>query len=201
MLCTRPERNQIVKEIAENWGRRCTGIIKDGCYFGAKLGEAVVDVMMQYCPNTFRRTFGSDLRAARLGIPPSIIEHLARLADRDIKIHYDIPTWYYPNDDDICPSDFQEYITDAALLHQSDVLVNPGTRWIDECTWVHDPQGCPLAEGDTPHPHANQDGNPINPDEYWLQDKQEDDPAVLEAAQIYVAYVAWWNQDPREASR
>ena len=193
---TQLEEPQIVKAIVLNWARRCCGIINCGLCFGAKIEYAVVDVMMEHCPNTARRQFSNDLTRAYDGIPTKIIHHLAKAASQYIKAEHALPTWFFPNDDDICPSDFQEYIDDHALLHLSDVLVRP--NWNDECTWVLDPTNYPLAPGDTNHNQAI-DTVGVDPDRFYLKDEEEDSDAVLDAARIWIGYMLEWNADPLAA--
>ena len=189
MRCT---RNEILDEIALNWARRCCGVIRDGCYIGAKLEYAVIDVMMQHCPNTFRRQFNNKLEVARLAIPREVRQILCELADRNIKHHYKLCTWHHP-DEDIMPNDYYEYKKGCGILHLSDVLVEPG--WNDECTWVKDTSGYPLAPGDV-NTNITLDTNPQDDEDYFLHGLPRNHAWVLEAKKNYDAYMNWWNTDP-----
>lgn len=197
MEFTQPQAPPIMEAMVLNWARRCCGIIPDGCYLGAKLEYAVIEVMTEHCPNTMRRQFGNDIQAAMDQFPTHVMHLICQTADRYIKHRHGIPTWWFPNNQDIDASDFQEYIDDNALLHQSDVLVTPG--WNDECTWVTNPQDYPLAPGDV-NVLAATDTNPVDPQEYYLHGKDVNDNQVIQSSLVYLAYARLWNQDPLDVN-
>ena len=193
MEFTQLEAPKFTEAVVLNWSRRTVGVTPCGLYFGAKIEYAVVEVLMEHCPNTFRRQFGNDVQRAYNGIPKKVIYHIAEAVSQYIKAVHNLPTWFFPNEDDLCPSDFQEYLDDHALLHLSTVPVRP--NWNDECTWVLDPTGYPLAPGDV---NSNQglDTNNMDPDRFYLKNKNESDSDVLDAARVYIGYMNKWNKDP-----
>ena len=196
MEFTQFEAPSTTTKAARNWVQRSCGITSCSLYFGAKIEYAVVETLMELCPLTFRNRFDNDVRRAYAGIPRAVTYLLCKVMTQYIKHTYGLHTWFLPNEDDVCPSDFQEYLDDHALLHMSSVQVEP--NHYDECTWVLNAAIYPLEAGDV-NANLALDTNPVDPDNYYLKGMDANDNQVIEAAQVWYAYMAEWGRNPLEA--